>query len=209
MIVQDSPAQEAVKREMYRESQDDCMIYNPTENDFYIDWEEYHHLVPNKNRDIGWGNGKREVKRFLADWYCRHMKDQIINELGDKEAQRLLQKRSFEGKEEYTDFFVKSNEVYSKVPRTDDRKLMSELYPTLFLGVVREFGLDLPEQATSEAMDDKSTEEKVMEQLKKLKYVDNSEKMGAPDVIKPTVNAEAFARMTPKEKAQFEKEVTV
>lgn len=198
MIVQDTPAQEATKREMYRISQDDCMVYNPTEEDFYIEWDNYRHLVPSKTKDIGWGLGKRECKRYLAQWYCRHMKDKLINELGEKKAEEMLAKRFKEGKEEYTDFYVKSNEIYAKVPRTDDPKLMAEVYPTLFLGVIREFGLDIPEENRGAGFDEKTSEEKIMEQLSKLKYQE------APQTPAPTIK---LSGMSAKEKLEFEKEL--
>lgn len=170
MLNQDTPAQEATKREMYRVSQDDCMIFNPTDEDFYIEWEGFRHLVPNQNSDIGWGKGKREVKRYLADWYCRHMKDKLINEMGDKQAQEMLTKRAKEGKESYTDKYIENNEIWAKVPRTNDPKLMAQIYPTLFLGTVREFGFDDASNPEINQFDDRTEEEKVMEQLKKMRY---------------------------------------
>ena len=117
----DNPATEATKREMYRLSQDDCMIYNPTDKDFVIEWEEHRFVVPNKNKDLGWGKGKREVKRYLAIWYCKHMKDQIINEMGTKKGEELIAQRHKEGKEE---FFTSVDAVVNK---TDQDKYSSKI----------------------------------------------------------------------------------
>ena len=77
---------EALHREMERISLDWVMIYNPTDEDFYIDWLPWHHLVPNKNKDIGWGPGRLEVQRYLARWYCEHMTVYLINKEGQKKA---------------------------------------------------------------------------------------------------------------------------
>lgn len=204
---------EAVKREMYRVSQDDCMVFNPTDEDFIIEWEEWKIPVPNQNKDIGWGKGKREVKRYLADWYCRHMKNLLINKMGEKEAIEMLQKRANEGKETYTDKYVENNEIWNKVPRTNDPKLMGQIYPTLFLGVVREFGNEYNTGDEMPAYDDRTPEEKVMEQLATVKYVEGNPpvataKEASPLDVKVTTTTIATSGMSAKEKAEFERQVT-
>lgn len=169
-----TPAQEAVKREMYRVSQDDCMVFNPTDEDFVVDWDGFKYIIPNKDKDMGWGKGMREVKRYIAAYYCRHMKNKLINEKGVQEGEKMIAKRRKEGKEEYTDAYVENRQVWDKVPRTDDPKLMAEIYPALFLGVVREFGLEFSEEERKAGLDTRSQEEIVMEELQKKKFVPSS-----------------------------------
>lgn len=170
MIDQANPAQEAVKREMYRASMDDCMVYNPTDDDFVVDWDGFKTIIPAQDKDLGWGKGMREVKRYIALYYCRHMKDKLINEMGEKKAEELLSQRDKEGKDPITDKYVESKQIWDKTTRTDDPGAMAKIYPTLFLGVVREFGLEFSEEERHASMDTRSTEEKVMEELQKRKF---------------------------------------
>lgn len=176
-----NPTTEAVKREMYRVSQDDCMIYNPTDEDFIIQWEEFKFPVPNQNKDIGWGKGKREVKRYLARWYCTHMKDQLINDLGEKKANEIIAQRRKEGKEEFTDKYVENRQVWDKIPKTDDPTLIENYMPQLFLGVVREFGGEVPDEILA-TLDTRTNEERVMEELQKKKYVAEPENVTEEEV---------------------------
>lgn len=167
-IPQQSQQQELTHREMYRRSQDDCMVYNPTDRKFIIEWEPgLRFEVPDCNTDIGWGRGMREVKRYLAEWYCRHMKDQLINELGTKKAEELLSNRP-----KGEDFVTKWHEnvwLGTQVPRTDNEQLMSEIYPQLFLGVTREFGADLPQEEVI-PVDGKTQAERIMEEVGNRRY---------------------------------------
>lgn len=156
---------------MYRVSMDDVMVFNPTPSDFVVDWDGYKTIIPAQDKDLGWGKGMREVKRYIALYYCRHMKDKLINEMGDKEAMELLAKREKEGKDPITDKHVESLQIWAKVPKTNDPKAMANIYPTLFLGVVREFGLEFSEEERQASMDTRTTEEKVMEELQSRKFV--------------------------------------
>lgn len=163
-----STEDEAIHREMERVSLDWCMIYNPTDEDFYIDWLPWHHLVPNKNKDLGWGAGMLETQRYLARWYCEHMTVNILNKRGKEEGEKMLAKRSEEGKVPLTQY-EEQQAVWAKVPKTNDEKELMALYPILFLGVSREFGMDMTQEKPYE-VDQKTTQEQVMEKLQTKKY---------------------------------------
>lgn len=159
---------EALHQEMERVSLDWCMIYNPTDEDFYIDWLPWHYLVPNKNKDIGWGPGMLETQRYLARWYCEHMTVHILNKRGDVEGRKMLEKRSQEGKAPLNQYEEQAA-IWAKVPKTNDEKELSALYPILFLGVSREFGMDYTQEKPYE-VEQKTTQEQVMEKLQNKKF---------------------------------------
>lgn len=163
-----TPNQELIHREMYRRSQDDVMVGNPTDKDFFIEWDGYRFEVPAATKDLGWGQGKREVKRYLAEWYCRHMKDELINQMGEEKTADLLS-----GRPKGEGFVTKWHEnewLKPQIPRTDDKKLIEEIYPSLFLGVTREFGNDQP-QVEFVNPDGRTQDEKIMEEISNKKYM--------------------------------------
>lgn len=209
MIQAQTPEQEAVHREMARVAQDDCMIFNPTDTDFYIEWDGYKHLVPNKYKDIGFGNGQREVKRYMAIWYCNHMKDQLINERGEKEANELIHKRRGQGKEEFRDKYVENKEVWDKVSKTNDPQLLAEIMPGLFLGVTREFGTDLPTVSEGQKIDTETAAEKMIKELSTKRYQSPGryDASIAPDP-EPEVSPEAVQSPTKPSKKKLVSEVT-
>lgn len=169
-----STEDEATHREMERVSLDWCMIYNPTQDDFYIEWaaqdgKPWKYLVPNSKKDIGWGTGKLEVQRYLAIWYCKHMKDKIINDRGQKEAEKLLSIRREKGQPDLTKF-EEQKAIWDKTPRTSSNKELAALYPILFLGVSREFGIDYAPGDKPQNIDLETPEEKALGTLKNKKY---------------------------------------
>ncbi len=186
---------EELHREMERVSLDWCMIYNPTNDDFYIEWaakdgRPWKYLVPNKNKDIGWGQGKLEVQRYLAIWYCEHMKNKIINDKGQKEAEKMLAERREKGQPDLTKF-EEQKAIWDKSPRTNSNKELSAIYPILFLGVSREFGTDYA--TDPEALpNDITPDEKVFDTLKNKKY---------------TPEAQSTETVTPKSKPKTSPEL--
>ena len=169
-----STEDETLHREMERISLDWVMIQNPTDEDFYIEWaakdgRPWKYLVPNKNKDIGWGKGKLEVQRYLAIWYCKHMKDKILNERGLVEGEKLLALRREKGQPELTKY-EEQKTIWDKSPRTNSEKELAALYPILFLGITREFGMDYSPTDSPINIDQRTLEEKTLEKLQNKKY---------------------------------------
>ncbi len=159
---------------MERVSLDWVMISNPTDEDFYIEWaaqdgRPWKYLVPNKNKDIGWGNGKLEVQRYLAVWYCEHMKNKIIYDKGKKIGEEMLAKRRTEGKPDLTKYEEQAL-IWGKTPRSSSESELSKLYPQLFLGITREFGVDYAPTDQPKGVELVTPEEKALEALKNKKY---------------------------------------
>jgi hypothetical protein len=200
---------EALHREMERVSLDWVMIQNPTDEDFYIDWLPWHYLVPNKNKDIGWGNGKLETQRYLAVWYCKHMKDKMINDMGQKEYDKMIQERADKGQAALTKF-EEQKAIWEKLPQSNNDKELAKIYPMLFLGVTREFGMDYQPQQVA-MVNQKTAEELTLEKMQNKRY-NPEEKPHKPTVTMtppPVVpSVEALEELITGDKEGLAQEVT-
>jgi hypothetical protein len=161
---QASARRDALIREMERKSLDTIMVYNPTEKDYMIEWDQRYHRVPAKNKNMGFGNGRMELPRYLAEKYAREMKNHIINTLADSYMADLRRKREISG-HPFRDKFEENNDALPLVPKTNDLERVREIYKTLILGVVREWAMEQPENQSGEAYDTKTPEEQVLESM--------------------------------------------
>lgn len=68
--------------DLYNESQDVWLIHNPDENDyeFYYNrrFEPTPYIVPNCNKDVGFGKGNLEIRFYLAKVYVEKKGEQMI-----------------------------------------------------------------------------------------------------------------------------------
>lgn len=133
-----SEQSEALKRELYRRSQNEVMIHNPTDNDFVFKYGGFSLVVPSKKRDIGFGKGNLITTQDRALNYVKHMTDFLINKEADEKAAKAKAKYSghYWPEEE-----LKINQgTFSRENRMEKMKL-------LFKGIVREFGMvDVPSE---------------------------------------------------------------
>jgi hypothetical protein len=93
----DNPSGEAFKRELYRRSLDSIRVYNPTDEDYFVEWDGHNHRVPGKNKDTGEGKGMRILPRYIAEKYCREMKNKLINEENDKKLADIKERMAKAG----------------------------------------------------------------------------------------------------------------
>jgi len=158
---------EAVKREMYRSSMDLIRVYNPTDEDFSIIWGEFKHVVPNKNKDIGYGKGQRVVQRYLAMWYLKHMADHIINQKQDAELRKVHAQLEKEGVE---DSLLKANQLVERKRelRTDNQEEIKKIAEVIWLGLEERFGLDeqMAGATKAEIQDQRPIHEQIADTLK-------------------------------------------
>lgn len=156
---------DAILREMERKSLDTIMVYNPTEKDYPLEWDKRYFIVPSKFKDKGFGKGKLELPRYLAEKYAREMKNHIINTLADSYMADLRRKREMAG-QPFRDKFEENNDALPLVPKTNDLDRVREIYKTLILGVVREWAMELPPDLnTGDKYDEKTPEEQVLESM--------------------------------------------
>ena len=159
-------SQDMIHREMYRKSLDNIRVYNPTNEDYTIEWDGFKHVVPSKNKDTGFGKGQRILSRYLADKYVRDMKNQIINMESEEKVKEMIKDAPVELKGKYQDDPYEKQKLYDRVPRTDDPKKIREIYSVLWLGIESQYGLDDPITDTSSGkIDTRTIEEQILSEM--------------------------------------------
>lgn len=135
-----SPAQMTAHLEMYKRSMDTIRVHNPTDEDYIVyndrkvTNEQY--VIPNKNRDVGYGKGNMHVFRYIADRYVNKMGTKMIMQIAkeDWDKQKLKYRREEWGTYEER-LAIKPN----------DPKQWEKIAPQLFLGVVSRYQMNEPE----------------------------------------------------------------
>lgn len=158
------------KRELYRRSMDSIRVYNPTDRDFIVSWDGYNHVIPAKTKDLGWGQGMRVTYRYIAEYYRRHMTNQMINEMADAELSNLKTKLYEKGD---TDAVYNANDRFERQHkfRTDNAELVKKIWGQIWLGTVEKFGMDqIIDEPTQE--DTKSDLEKLASEFDDIVYQD-------------------------------------
>lgn len=128
-------------REQRRKSQDLIRVKNPTLQDYVLIWDTEKFLVPNMNKDMGWGKGMRVMQRYLAEKYAREMKDKLILSVQDE---KLLEIKDKLAKSGATEISFNANSQLTSVQgiRSDSPELSERYYEMLWLGIEEEFGMD-------------------------------------------------------------------
>ena len=176
---------EAYRRELYRKSMDRIRVYNPTDKDFIVLWgtEKYKYVFPNKDKDSGWGKGQRVIERYIAEKYARDIKDYIINKMADNDLKATVERLEKAGVDNY---LWKANETYQQAGKykTDNPKLIKEIYEQVWLGVEEEFGMDTTEtmdEGTAPQGSTLTVEEQILSKMDK-KYVKKDD-LKTPEVL--------------------------
>lgn len=150
---------EEYKRELLRSSMDTIRVANPSDQDYFVDWDGFKHKVPAK--------GEASLPRYIAKKYVQEMKDQIINRSADEEIEKIKGNLMKQGN---ADPIYNANLQLSRAPdrfSTSNEALIAKIYPTLWLGVESKYGLDsVPAEAT-QGYDSRPNEDKVLAGLDK------------------------------------------
>lgn len=127
------PRGDALKKEMERSSLDIIRVYNPTDEDYILDWDGFKHRIPAKQQ--------KSLQRYLATKYCREMKNQLINKMADTELEKLKQSLIEKGD---TDAVYNANDRFQRQNkyRTNDLELIKKIYKDIWLGVESAYGRD-------------------------------------------------------------------
>lgn len=176
---------EAYKRELVRRSMDRIRVYNPTDKDFVILWgtEKYKYVVPNKNKDMGWGKGMRVLERYLAEKYRRDIKDYMINKMADDELEATKERLEKAGVDNSLWKANTTLEMSGKY-KTDNPKLVKECFDKVWLGIEEEFGMDTTEEEDNAKPQDNTltVEQQIGATMDNKKYVPNNE-LKSPEVL--------------------------
>ena len=204
------------KVEMQRRSQDTIRVANPRiiiikgqefeypHGDYFVQWEQGRHRVPI--------DGTLDTVRYIATTYCREMFVNIINYYGEIKGQELLNRVGKEKPDVLLDKYLENKSVWDKMPRTDDKALMEEIWQQLWIGVVHKFGLDSPESTDPRAgeVDFKTSEEKILENLGDRPVIDTPPVTAADSgTLEPVVEPKKpEVYVSRKERERLAKEVT-
>ena len=149
-------------RELARRANDLIAVFNPTTEDFVVLWDGYKNVIPNCNKDIGHGPGVRVVPRYIAENYVTKMTDQIILKKAkiavESENKERVEKRKMKAMDAWEEQLV-----FERPLMVDNEDLRREILPTLWKGVVEQFGMDdvvtAPEKVDFRPIDERLLEE--------------------------------------------------
>lgn len=131
--------EEAWHREQERKKYDIIRVSNPTPKDFYVKYDtgRYQKIAANSTADI---------PRYMAIRYLTHMKDQILHEEAERMHDEYIAERDAKGLPRYTDKATENKETYETqaYPKTNDPVLIQKVFSQLWVGLVYEFGRDIP-----------------------------------------------------------------
>lgn len=134
-----TPVEEAWHNEQRRKQYDIIRVHNPTSQDFFVmyDVNQYQKIPANSTID---------VPRYIAIRYLTHMKDHIINQQAQTKHDEHLKMRREKGFPDFKSKYEENEETYNAgdYPKTNDPKLMADVMDGLWIGLVHEFGRDLP-----------------------------------------------------------------
>lgn len=160
-----TPIEEAWHKEQERKKYDIIRVKNPTNDDFYVMYDvNQHQKVP--------ANSVIDVPRYIATRYVQHMKDKIVHERAQKMHDAFIAERTKKGLPAYTDKAVENNETYLRqdFPKTNDPKIIEELANELWVGIVHEFGRDVPPPMANESSGQINLTAPEMQALEKLEH---------------------------------------
>lgn len=130
---------ELVRREMARKSRDLIRVFNPTKYPFRFTWDSYPIIIP--------AQGYKNIERYLAEVYLRKMSQKLISEQMMKEGKELLELRQKQFGKTFTDKYEENKEVWDRVPKLNDPKLIDEISKVIIIGLDSEYGVEeVPER---------------------------------------------------------------
>ncbi len=154
-----NPNTEAVHREMRRRSLDTIRIFNPLDHDKVIKWDGFPHVVKSKS--------DASFPRYLAEKATREIIVDMINSKTQTLLDKELKERRDKGQKEF-DPYERNDQIINKLPKTSDEALLKELYPIVWLGLEREYGLDYSSETPDQQnIDQRTVHERILADLDK------------------------------------------
>ena len=155
-------AMEMTRREMQRKSLDIMRLYNPLDHNFVYKYDGYNHFVPAKQT--------KDEPRYLARHYFKKIAEYMIGLQQQKSGAELLKLREKQFGKSFLDKYEENQEVWNKVPKLDDPELLKTIYSTVVLGLVEEYGMELPAELPAESthkMDLRSLTDQIFDETEK------------------------------------------
>lgn len=134
-----TPIEEAWHIEQERKKYDIIRVKNPTNQDFYVMYDlNQHQKIP--------ANSTVDIPRYIATRYITHMKDNIVNVTVKQMHDRDMAERKEKGMTTFKSKWEENEETYltAEYPKTNDPTVMEKIIGDLWIGLVYEFGRDIP-----------------------------------------------------------------
>jgi hypothetical protein len=195
-------AEELYHRELQRKSFDIIRVKNPDNTDFYFDWDKRYYHVP--------ANGTADIMRYLAITYCRNKAIDTINKTAEKMHKAEIEDRQRKGLPAYQSKYDENKETYAsaRYPKTNDRELLAKLYSEYWVGLVSEYGKDMPpdmRQEPEQGFDLTPIELKIIKELegRRVDFVET------PVKEEPVFTKKFEGEPVPTPKEELVEEITV
>ena len=150
-------------REAERKANDLLRVYNPTDQDYVVEWDRRDGVkrfrVRSKQEEV--------LVRYIAEKYIHEMYSKIITEKSDKSIIVENQRRIERGMSKM-DLWKEQPDFESRF-YLPDQKQIDEIIALLYIGVEREYGIDAEMPEEPAAVDDKSLFDKTLESVQARK----------------------------------------
>lgn len=136
-----SQKDEALKRELFRKSLDECKVYNKTSEDYTVYWDKFPHNVS--------ANGEAVFPRYIANKYMKEMTDKLLTFKSDENVRLENERRVKKGMalmDKHTE-----QPAFEANFAINKPELREPILRTLWGGVIKEYGKDMPLGARQEA----------------------------------------------------------
>jgi hypothetical protein len=165
-------------KELYARTQDIIRVHNPTDKDFIVyndrRFANERYVIPNKDKDIGYGRGNNDVLRFIALRFV----DKLGMEMIDKMIKDDWEKKKLK-------FRIEERGIMEErlALRSSDPKLWEQVTKQLWIGVVKRYQSDMIEEPEAKAprKDYSSAAEETLDRLQ----------MNDTEIEQPRPNTEA------------------
>lgn len=173
-----TPTEEAWHTEQRRRQYDIIRVLNPLNEDFFVEYDtNQYQRVP--------AGATRDVPRYIAERFCKHLTDKIIHDMSQKMHDDALKERTAKGFPNFKSKFEENEETYNAAdyPKTNDPKIATPIWNQLWVGLVSEVGRDLPPEV-AQKNDEINKDPFDQEMLKALqnKRVDDTT---SPPIVSP------------------------
>lgn len=137
---------EAWHTEQRRKSQDMIRVFNPTNEDYTLVWDEggasARFVVPQQHKDIGWGPGMRVMQRYLARKFTKEIVDKMILTQQDNKLRQIKEKLEKQGSADI-EYNANMQLMSTQGMRSDSPDVRQPLEDMVWLGIEEEFGVDV------------------------------------------------------------------
>jgi hypothetical protein len=159
-----TPDQVQTLNRIKRRANDNLRVYNPTSEDYVVVWDRAEagggFLVPNRDKDIGYGKGQAVHIRYVAEKYAREMADKI---LGEKMVAAVIaenDRREARGVAKLTKYGEEFN--FTANIRPDNVEMRTKLMNILVVGIESRFGGYTTPTDNQPKRDPKSMDEQIL-----------------------------------------------